>query len=188
MKTFTIENGTNNITLHATTEDAEAVANAGHFRTEAQLAKLAADWPMMKLIEIWNSLPGVSPVNKFKDRATAVGRIWKAIQGLGSKVKPETAQQPEVTEVIATTPEDEDNSETIDIAEKFETMTVLYRVPACISGTASSSVSPPANTSEYNALRTACEETHIDSQLARLQFERHQRGHRKDTETRVWIM
>jgi hypothetical protein len=45
-----------------------------------------------------------------------------------------------------------------------------------------------ANTSEYQALRTACEETHIDSELARLQFERHRRGHRKDTETRVWIM
>ena len=28
-------------------------------------------------------MPGATPVRKFKDRATAVSRIWKAIQGLG---------------------------------------------------------------------------------------------------------
>ena len=82
MKTFTIENETNNITIHATIQDVEAVENADRFRTEAQLAKLAADWPAARLIEIWNSLPGETPVKKFKDRATAVSRIWKPIQGL----------------------------------------------------------------------------------------------------------
>ncbi len=83
MKTFTIENETNNITVHATTQEAEAVANAERFRNEAGLNKLAADWPAARLVEIWNSLPGVSPVKKFKDRQTAVSRIWKALQSLG---------------------------------------------------------------------------------------------------------
>src|SRR6266700_3084648 len=83
MKTFMIENETNNITLHATIQDAEAVPNAEHFRNEAGLAKLAANWPASRLVEIWNSLPGETPVKKFKDRATAVSRIWKAIQSLG---------------------------------------------------------------------------------------------------------
>ena len=45
MKTFTIENETNNITIHITVQDAEALANAERFRNEAGLAKLAADWP-----------------------------------------------------------------------------------------------------------------------------------------------
>jgi Protein of unknown function (DUF3489) len=84
MKTFTIENETNNITVHATIEEAEAVANAERFRTEAQLAKLAAGWPAARLVEIWNSLPGETEVKKFKDRATAVSRIWKVIQSLSN--------------------------------------------------------------------------------------------------------
>ena len=36
-----------------------------------------------RLIEIWNSLPGVIPVKKFANRKIATERIWKAIQGLG---------------------------------------------------------------------------------------------------------
>ena len=83
MKIFTIENETNNITIHVTTQEAEAVANAERFRNEAGLAKLAADWPGSRLVDIWNSLPGATPVKKFKDRATAVSRIWRAIQSLG---------------------------------------------------------------------------------------------------------
>jgi hypothetical protein len=59
------------------------VANAQRFRNEAGLAKLAADWPAARLVDIWNSLPGATPVKKFKDRATALSRIWKAIQSLG---------------------------------------------------------------------------------------------------------
>jgi hypothetical protein len=87
MKTFTIENETNNITLHATAQEAESVANAENFRNEAGLAKLAANWPTARLVEIWNSLPGETPVKKFKDRATAVSRIWKAIQRLGQTIE-----------------------------------------------------------------------------------------------------
>ena len=45
---------------------------------------MAAEWPTARLVEIWNSLPGVTPVTKFKDRKTAAGRIWKAIQTLDS--------------------------------------------------------------------------------------------------------
>src|SRR5277367_3006337 len=83
MKNFTIENETNNITIHATAKEAEAVPNSERFSNEAALAKLAANWSAARLIEIWNSLPGETPVRKFKDRATAVSRIWKAIQNLG---------------------------------------------------------------------------------------------------------
>src|ERR1700688_4392374 len=93
MKTFTIENETNNITIHATVQDAEAVANAERFRNEAGLAKLAADWPASRLVDIWNGLPGATPVKKFKDRATAVSRIWRAIQSLG-KLAPAGDDEP----------------------------------------------------------------------------------------------
>jgi hypothetical protein len=87
MKTFTIENETNNITLHTMIQDAEGVPNAEWFRNEAGLSKLAAEWPAARLVEIWNTLPGVTPVEKFKDRTTAVSRIWKAIQILANSGK-----------------------------------------------------------------------------------------------------
>jgi hypothetical protein len=83
MKAFTIENETNNIMVHATAKEAEALENAVSFRNEAALAKLAAEWPTARLIEIWNSLPGVTPVKKFTNRDTAVRRIWAQIQNLG---------------------------------------------------------------------------------------------------------
>src|ERR1700686_227697 len=90
MKTFTIENETSNITIHATKQEAEAVPGSECFGNEAALAKLPANWLTARLVEIWNSLPGETPVKKFKDRATAVSRIWKAIQRLG-QTTPEDA-------------------------------------------------------------------------------------------------
>jgi hypothetical protein len=83
MKHFTINNETNNITIHATAKEADATPNSERFSNEGALAKLATGWSAARLVEIWNSLPGETPVKKFKDRATAVSRIWKAIQRLG---------------------------------------------------------------------------------------------------------
>ena len=83
MKNFTIENETNNITVHGSAKEAEAFPDSERFSTEAALTKLAANWLAARLIDIWNGLPGAIPVRKFKDRATAVSRIWKAIQDLG---------------------------------------------------------------------------------------------------------
>jgi len=92
--TFSIENETNNITIHATEMEAEAVVNAESFGTEAALTKLAADWSTTRLVEIWNSLPGAAPVKKFADRKKAIARIWKAIQSLGMRPRPRTTPNP----------------------------------------------------------------------------------------------
>ena len=86
MKIFMIENETDNITVYTIAKDAEAVKGAERFKNEAGLAKLAANWPGSRLVDIWNSLPGVTPVKKFKDRGTAVKRIWETIQNLGETV------------------------------------------------------------------------------------------------------
>ena len=105
MKTFTIDKETYNITLHSAVEDAEAVANAERFRDEAELAKLAADWPGARLIDIWNRLPEATPVKKFKDRATAVSRIWRALQSLGEQPETVVAKTPEPTLGTPPTPQ-----------------------------------------------------------------------------------
>ncbi len=116
MKIFTIETETNNITVHATAKEAEAVANAEQFRNQAGLAKLAAKWPAARLVEIWNSLPGAERVKKFKDRNTAVERIWKAIQSLTPAI-PE-ASEPVVPEPATAAPE---APQTPDVAPKGKT-------------------------------------------------------------------
>ena len=46
-------------------------------------------------------------MKKFKDRATAVNRIWKAIQGLGGTIQAETTTEPEFPPVIETAREPE---------------------------------------------------------------------------------
>jgi hypothetical protein len=94
MKTFTIENETNNITVHTTVKEAESVADAECFDNAAALAGLARNWPTARLVEIWNSLTGATPVTSFKDRMTAVTRIWNAIQSLGEPVATQAAQEP----------------------------------------------------------------------------------------------
>jgi len=110
MKHFTIENETNNIMIHGTAKEADALPNTERFSNEAALAKLAANWPAARLVEIWNSLPGETPVKKFKDRATTVSQIWKAIQNLGdaASIAEGTPLVPElapVAEVPQTAPE-----------------------------------------------------------------------------------
>lgn len=100
MKNFTIENETNNIIIHASAKYADAVPNSERFGNEAALAKLAANWPAARLIEIWNRLPGEIPVRKFKDRATAVSRIWKAIQNLGQAASPVAEEPAPVAETL----------------------------------------------------------------------------------------
>jgi hypothetical protein len=106
MKTFTIENETNNITAHATAEEAKSIAGAERFATADAWAGLAAGWPSARLVEIWNTLPGTTPVNKFKDRATAVSRIWARIQSLGDEAPVEATPLPElVADTASVTPE-----------------------------------------------------------------------------------
>ncbi len=83
MITFTIDTD-NNITAFTSRKEAEE-SKAGkmeYFSSEKELGPLAAQWPMGRLVEIWNSLSGVIPVKRFTDRKKAVARIWKAVQQL----------------------------------------------------------------------------------------------------------
>jgi hypothetical protein len=59
---------------------ADSDADAGSFASERELQELTSAWPMKRLVEIWNRLPGVEPVTRFTDRKTAMARIWRALQ------------------------------------------------------------------------------------------------------------
>jgi len=99
MKTFTIDNE-NNISAFASPEDAAAATTTpfDSFATEQELAELATGWPADRLVAIWNSLPGVTPVKKFKDRNTAISRIWARIQDLGESAEPKPAAKPKAAQ------------------------------------------------------------------------------------------
>ena len=94
MKTFTIDSE-NNITVFANEKQAKTSNETGAvtFTTPGELGKLATDWPISRLVEIWNSLTGVTPVKKFTDRKTAIARIWKAIQSLQPAATPEAPEK-----------------------------------------------------------------------------------------------
>jgi hypothetical protein len=48
------------------------------FANEEELAP-GSGLPGSQVVEIWNCLPRVQPVQKLTDRKTAVTRIWKGI-------------------------------------------------------------------------------------------------------------
>jgi hypothetical protein len=88
MIAFTID-AENNITAFPSAVPVEAAGSAVQtFTSQKELAKLVADWPVTRLVEIWNGFAGVvpfdhlKPVKKFTDRNSAVNRIWQAIQKL----------------------------------------------------------------------------------------------------------
>ena len=94
MRLFAIDND-NTITAFPAAE--QIPEGQEQFASEKELAKLAANWPTDRLVQIWNGFAGVAgfggdlkPVKKFTNRKSAVARIWKAIQGLDGAA-PETA-------------------------------------------------------------------------------------------------
>ena len=91
MVTFAISDD-NNITAHANAEEARSEAGAISFDSASALAEVSAEWPASRLVEIWNSIPGNTPVKKFQDRKKALGRIWKGIQGLAGAAEPKATK------------------------------------------------------------------------------------------------
>jgi len=96
MRLFAIDND-NTITAFPAAE--QIPEGQEHFATEKELAKLSANWPADRLVQVWNSFAGVAgfggdlkPVKKFTDRKSAVARIWKAIQKLDAPAAPKAAK------------------------------------------------------------------------------------------------
>jgi hypothetical protein len=93
MKAFTIDSDSNNITVHdslAAARTSSAETGAGVFSNEVEFADLIGP-DSKRLVKIWNSLTGVTPVTKFKDRKTATERIWREIHKLAEPAATEAA-------------------------------------------------------------------------------------------------
>jgi hypothetical protein len=111
MKAFSIDIE-NNITVHASAKAVPRAEGVEVFAGQKALAELAATWPASRLIEIWNSLPGVKPVRKFTDRGTAVTRIWNAIQSL----------EPAAPQTVHVAPEEAPATRKASVAKKPPTV------------------------------------------------------------------
>ena len=100
----------------------------GTFNNEAELFELTHAWSMARLSAIWNNLPGAGPVTRFKDRKTAVRRIWKAIQGAdwaANTNKINTRRR-----VAATKPKGHPQEQPIGKGTKTEQIIALLEMPA----------------------------------------------------------
>jgi hypothetical protein len=80
--TFTIDVDNNITVLDSPQKLEERREGTETFSSSQELAALAGTWPGSRLVEIWNSLPGVEPVDRFTSRQVAAARIWKAIHHL----------------------------------------------------------------------------------------------------------
>src|SRR4051794_31360029 len=77
MKTFRVDANNRIVTAEQLTAEGP-LDGAEIFGSEEQFAALVSGWPASRLVGIWNELPGLKRVSRFRDRATAVSRIWKA--------------------------------------------------------------------------------------------------------------
>src|SRR6266566_3120876 len=80
--TFAIDIDNNISVLDSAEKIEEHQEGTETFSNSQELDALAGKWPSSRLVEIWNSLPGVEPVERFTSRQVAAARIWKAIQQL----------------------------------------------------------------------------------------------------------
>jgi Protein of unknown function (DUF3489) len=141
MKTFTIDEN-NNITVSGSKEEA-AGASGLAFSSQKELAKLTAEWPVGRFVEIWNGFAGVAPfgelkpVKKFTDRKVAVARIWQAIQRLRADGAADSVTEPAgemplgvATEIELVAPEATPEGASIpEVIETAEVATVLPPLP-----------------------------------------------------------
>jgi len=91
---FTISSE-NLIAKYDTYEQAIAAAPAEEiFQTSKEFTHIVLEWPIARFVDVWNKLPGTTPVRKFENRQKAGVRIWKAINGDTSNGGGEKYAQP----------------------------------------------------------------------------------------------
>jgi hypothetical protein len=88
MKTFTIDSE-NNITVYATFKAAREAASGIAFTNADDLAELLGG-DSKRLVAIYNSLTGITPVKKFQSNAVASKRILAELDKLEAPVAPPT--------------------------------------------------------------------------------------------------
>jgi Protein of unknown function (DUF3489) len=79
IKSFTITPDLN-VTAYESHQDAAASGHAVFISAKEMDALLTSVG--IKPVELWNALPGVTPVKKFMNRSAGIKRMWAQLQGL----------------------------------------------------------------------------------------------------------
>ena len=58
---------------------AEPANLSSAFSSVEGLQEVVGEWPLRRLVEVWNRLPNVRPLSRFEDRQIAVQRIWRRL-------------------------------------------------------------------------------------------------------------
>ena len=69
-----------NVTARRKRRKADVRNNVLTFASDKELAEITAEWPVTRLVAIWNKLPRVKSVARFASRSIAIQRIWTAVQ------------------------------------------------------------------------------------------------------------
>jgi len=99
------------------------------FRSTEELAAMVRQWPMARLEEVWNLLPGAKPVHKFTDRKTAVRRLWAAAQALAPKSRQQRRKVISKRPVAAPAAKQFNQKHTAGKGTKTELVLALLRQP-----------------------------------------------------------
>src|SRR5260370_19731271 len=92
MTTFTIDTE-NNITAFDSFEEANTIDHAGQiFTSPEEFQTITASWPYARLVETYNSLPGIVTIKKFATRRIAAVRIWEALNAMNGRKKAQAAK------------------------------------------------------------------------------------------------
>jgi Protein of unknown function (DUF3489) len=119
--TFTIDDHNR---IETSVETAEPVCGLPRFATHQELQTLAADWPSSRLLQVWNHIPGNTPVKKFTNRQTAIRRIWNCLESRAM-----TATTPVVCQSKPRKPKSHPTAVPQAPATKSETVLALLRQP-----------------------------------------------------------
>jgi Protein of unknown function (DUF3489) len=86
MKTFIIDRKNSVVTAESGANGlTNRHAGVERFSTLEGFAEVTREWPLARLVAVWNGMRGQTHVRKFTDRKTAVTRIWKALENAGSR-------------------------------------------------------------------------------------------------------
>ena len=57
------------------------------FASFEQLEQVSTDWPLRRLVAIWNHLPAIHRVSRFENRSIGLQRIWRVLNASAGEGK-----------------------------------------------------------------------------------------------------
>jgi hypothetical protein len=117
--TFKIDVDNNITVLASSQETGKPEEGTETFSSPKELNVLAAKWPGSRLVEIWNSLPGMERVERFTSRQVAATRIWRVIQNLqpttGARRRQVATKEAKATNKASRRPAGQQNTKTAKV-------------------------------------------------------------------------